>query len=147
MREVAAILVCVVVMSAGCSQPPALDLVPVTGKVTLNGKAVAPGSIVLQSDRENALPTTSLLQLDGSFTMRTYPHGDGARPGTYRAYLQLGGGTTPETAPFTKPETTPLVIEVPAAGLTNYHIELAEVKAPASSKEKAGAAAPAAKEM
>lgn len=146
MREATAIVVCMVALTAGCSQPPALDLVPVTGKVTLNGKGVAPGSIVFQSDRENALATTSLLQLDGSFTMRTYPHGEGARPGTYRAYLQLGGGGTPETARFTKPETTPLVIEVPAAGLTNYHIELTDVKAPADSKEKAGGAAPAAKE-
>lgn len=112
---------------AGCTRGP--TLVPVTGEVAFNGKPVVPGSVHLEPvDGPDAgvMRASSLLQLDGSFTIRTYPHGEGAMPGKYRIYLQLGPGTKPDLALFTDVTKSPLLVDVPEAGLKGYHLELAE---------------------
>lgn len=136
MRPVLAFAACLILagLECGCAQPPPMNLVQVTGKVTMNGKPICPGSIYFQPEQENGLLSSSLLQLDGSFTMRTYPHGDGVRPGTYKAYLQLGGGATPEITKFTNPATSPILLEVPAGGLMGQTLELSSFTKDAGAK-------------
>lgn len=121
------LLLALLVGSVGCNRGPAL--VPVTGEVTFNGKPVVPGAVFIEPDGGpdgTVQRASGLLQLDGSFALRTYPHGDGAMPGKYRLYLQLGHGTKPELAAFTDVTRSPLMVIVPDAGLKDHRIELAD---------------------
>jgi hypothetical protein len=121
------LLFALLVGTVGCERGPAL--VPVTGKVTFQGKPIVPGAVFIEPDDGpdgTVLRASGLLQLDGSFALRTYPHGQGAMPGTYRLYLQLGHGTKPELAAFTDVMRSPLTVVVPEEGLKDHHIELSE---------------------
>ena len=121
------LLFALLVSSVGCNRGPVL--VPVTGEVTFNGKPVVPGAVFIEPDGGpdgTVQRASGLLQLDGSFALRTYPHGDGAMPGKYRLYLQLGHGTKPELAAFTDVTRSPLMVIVPDAGLEDHRIELAD---------------------
>ncbi|MEO2091269.1 MAG: hypothetical protein ABGY75_17550, partial [Gemmataceae bacterium] len=76
-------------LAVGCGEkPPAL--VPVTGKVVMNDQPLTAGSIYLHpaatNDYQKDKPS-SLLQLDGSFSVKTFPFGDGVPPGTYKVTL------------------------------------------------------------
>lgn len=101
------------------------ELVPVVGRVTLQGKPVVPGAIFLEPI-DDEIRASSLLQLDGTFKLRSYPYGDGAVPGDYKVYIQLGAGAGPKTAKFTRVETSPLKITIPETGLDDYQIELSD---------------------
>lgn len=73
---------------------------PVTGKVTLNGKAIE-GAIVtfqLESGKENAIGTTDS---KGEFTLSMFQPGDGAVPGTYRIAVSkpAPGASSPAGTP------------------------------------------------
>lgn len=121
------ILTALLVGSLGCNRGPVL--VPFAGGVTFHGKPVVPGAVFIEPDSgpDGAVKRASgLLQLDGSFALRTYPHGDGAMPGKYRLYLQLGQGTKPELAGFTDVTRSPLTVVIPDAGLQGYQIELTD---------------------
>jgi hypothetical protein len=109
----------------GCGSKP--KLVPVTGKVVHKGNGLTAGSIWFHPGDGN--PWTGekpggQLQLDGSFTMRTYPHGDGVPPGAYKVTL------TPELAnrvrrpDYANPAKTPLRLEVPDAGVKDQVFEV-----------------------
>jgi hypothetical protein len=70
------ILSCLVL---GCGGPKP-TLVPVTGKVTKDGQPVTAGSIYLHAASAGAYEKdspSSLLQVDGSFAIKTFPFGDG----------------------------------------------------------------------
>jgi hypothetical protein len=76
---------------SGCSRGPEPPvMVPVTGKVLAAGKAVTAGAIYFHPDEANSFQKdipSSLLQLDGSFTVKTYPFGEGVPPGKYKVTL------------------------------------------------------------
>src|SRR5262245_14718577 len=72
----------------GCGGGP--KLVSVTGKVIQKGTGLSAGVINLHPAAGNTWagqPPTSQLQLDGSFTLATYPHGNGVPPGAWKATL------------------------------------------------------------
>ena len=76
-------------MAAGCSGDRP-KLVAAAGKVTYKGQPLTAGSIIFHPDAGNSYQKdrpSSLLQLDGSFTMKTFPFGDGVPPGQYKACL------------------------------------------------------------
>ncbi len=107
------------------------ELVIVRGKVLDSvGKPVFPGSIWFVSDSASpsvngsALDASSLLYEDGRFTLRTYPHGDGAMVGRYRVTLSLGAGSSPSLAKYASPKTTPLTVDVPKEGLQDLALRL-----------------------
>lgn len=61
-------------------------LYPVSGKVLFNGQPVEGATVVfvpVGSDDATALKPSGAVQTDGSFTLSTYPHGDGAPAGDY----------------------------------------------------------------
>lgn len=110
----------------GCGQPKP-NMVPVTGKVTKAGQPVTAGSIYLHAASADAYQKdtpSSMLQLDGSFTIKTFPFGEGVPPGDYKVTL------SPELASRLKlPQhgtvtETPLTITVPPEGLSNWLIDL-----------------------
>src|SRR5262245_8929704 len=80
--------VLLLVVTAGCGNRP--KLVSVTGKVTHKEKELTAGSIYFHPAEGNSYQgekPSSLLQTDGSFAMRTYPHGQGVPPGQYKVTL------------------------------------------------------------
>lgn len=110
----------------GCGQPKP-NMVPVMGKVTQAGQPVTAGSIYLHAASADAYQKdtpSSMLQLDGSFTIKTFPFGEGVPPGDYKVTL------SPELASRLKlPQhgtvtETPLQITVPPEGLSNWLIDL-----------------------
>lgn len=103
------------------------QLVAVTGKVTHKGEPVTAGSIIFHPEAGGAYQKdkpSSLLQLDGSFTMKTFPFGDGVSPGTYKVTLapELAGRL--KMPRYADPAKTPWSIEVPAAGVTDKVFEV-----------------------
>lgn len=115
--------VIIIIANAGCSRKTAL--VPVTGVVTWKGQPVMPGAVFFEPEAGSSR-ASSLLQTDGSFVLRTYPAGNGALPGSYTVYVQLGAGAKPELARYTAVETSPLKVSVPEQGPQDFHFELSE---------------------
>lgn len=81
--------------AAGCSRRP--TVVPVSGRVTFDGKPLEFGSVMLQPTAGPAARGT--IGTDGSFTVSTFAPGDGAiiGPATVRVvcYEQQRPGTPP----------------------------------------------------
>jgi hypothetical protein len=110
---------------AGCGGGP--KLVPVKGRVIYgDGRPVSAASVVFTPDESKGntgLLATGLLGLDGSFTLRTYPHGDGAMVGAYKVTISLGRAPR-ELAKYGLLKQTPFRIEVPAEGLKDLELKL-----------------------
>ena len=127
MRTVCRILAALLgVAVVGCG-PDKPKLVTVTGKVVFKNEPLTAGSIWFVPDSGNAYQgekPSCQLQLDGSFTMRTYPFGDGVPPGAYKVML------SPELANrIKKPEygdaaKTPLTLTVPDVGVRDHVIDV-----------------------
>ncbi len=115
---------------AGCGEKGP-ELVPVKGKLLdSQGKPVYPGSIWFvvdgstSSGEPDARDASSMLQEDGSFTMRTYPYGEGAMVGRYRVTLSLGAGSSPKLAKYSGPRTSPITLDVPKEGISDRILRL-----------------------
>lgn len=128
-REVLAIPVMLgaaLLSTLGCG-PKAPPLVAVTGKVTMAGQPLTAGSIILHPNDANSFKDdnpSSLLQLDGSFTIRTFPFGDGVPPGKYKVTLAPELAARIRRPQYADPQKTPWEIEVPATGLVNQAFEV-----------------------
>ena len=113
------------VLAAGCGGP---KLVPVKGRVVFaDGRPVTAASVSFTPDTakgNEGILATGLLAEDGSFTLRTYPHGDGAMVGSYRVTVSLGFGATRKLAKYTRLKDTPLKIDVPPEGRTDLVLTL-----------------------
>ena len=102
-------------------------LVSVTGKVTHKGKTVTGGSVWFHpeggtDDVQERM--SGQLQLDGTFTAKTFPHGDGIPPGKYKVTLSpdlAGRAGVPNYGDVTK---TPWSVDVPDAGLADHAFEI-----------------------
>jgi hypothetical protein len=116
-----------VVGLAGCHANSKPKLAPVKGRVVFQDQAVSAADIYFIPDtskgNEGSL-ASSALQLDGSFTLTTHPHGDGVMPGAYKATLSLGRRPEKELDKYRRADTTPLEFTVPAEGLTDLVIKL-----------------------
>lgn len=112
---------------AGCGQPGP-KLVPVRGRVSYaDGRPVTAASVCFTpeaNDGNDGRLATSLLMEDGTFDLRTYPHGDGAMVGTYKVTISLGRGTPKNLAQYTRLKDTPFKIDVPAEGLADLVLTL-----------------------
>ncbi len=112
-------------LAAGCGGSP--KLVPVTGKVVHGGKGLTAGSVWLHPAEGNPWQGEKpggQLQLDGSFTMKTYPHGEGVPPGAYKVTLapELAGRI--RRPDYGKAEKTPLRLDVPDGGVQDKVFEV-----------------------
>lgn len=118
----AAALLVALIAAAGCGGPKAPTLVSVTGKVQMNGQPLTAGSVIFYPEAANEYKDdkpSSLLQLDGSFTMKTYPFGDGVPLGKYKVTLAPELAKRVGKPQYADPKQTPWQIDVPAAGLTD----------------------------
>ncbi|OWK41600.1 hypothetical protein [Fimbriiglobus ruber] len=114
------------VAGCGSSDGRGVKLAPVTGRVVFKNEGVTAATIFLQPDVEKGNQgemASAILQLDGSFKMET-PRGEGVVPGAYKITLDLGRRPEKELLPYRNVKTTPLTVDVPEGGLSDYLIEL-----------------------
>jgi hypothetical protein len=77
-------------LAGGCGGHP--QTAPVTGKVTLHGKPVGPGSILFMPDEDRGTKgkaASGNFGPDGAYTLTTYRDGDGAVVGFHKVTIRL----------------------------------------------------------
>jgi hypothetical protein len=124
-KRVLAALVLLLVAGPGCGNKP--KLVSVTGKVMHNGKPLTAGSIIFHPDAGNSYQKdrpSSLLQEDGSFTMKTFPFGNGVPLGTYKVTLAPEVANRIHRPAYAQAEKTPWSVTVPDGGLSDQVFEV-----------------------
>ena len=106
------------------SGPPAdrgkPTLVPARGKVWFEGKPLTAGFIVFYPAEGNAYTgdnPSSQLQLDGGFSMKTFPFGEGVSPGKYKVILGPELASRVSHPEYADPAKTPWEVEVSETGL------------------------------
>ncbi len=126
-------LVLLAVLSlSGCgpSDPPKVQVFPVTGKVKLSSGEVPVGGRILlhATTRSEALPAgiapSGSIQADGSFKIGVYTADDGAPPGEYKATIEwfktVNSGEEAYQGPnvlpnnYSDPAQTPVIVTVQA---------------------------------
>src|SRR5215203_928187 len=125
MRVLIRVLILAAVVLTGCSSRP--KLVPVSGKVVQQGKQITAGSIWFHAADGNAWQgekPSCQLSLEGAFTMRTYPHGNGVPPGAYKVTLSPELAKRINAPAYSDPNKTPWSIEVPDAGVSDKVFEV-----------------------
>lgn len=123
---------------SGCSEAPKSNLVPVEGRVTLDGKPLASGSVSLRPESKGTWDQPTGAIAEGRYTI--YTNGQrGAPPGAYRAVVfATESARTPSGAAhpgmpksvipkrYNDPQSTPLeVVVAPTAGTSSYDLEIA----------------------
>ena len=109
----------------GCGHKP--KLVAVTGKVMHGGKTVTGGSVWFHPEggnEGNAERMSGQLQLDGTFTARTFPHGDGIPPGKYKVTLSPDLAARAGMPRYGDVAKTPWSVDVPESGLADQTFEI-----------------------
>jgi hypothetical protein len=102
-------------------------MVSVTGRVTMNGEGVTAGAIYFHPDAGNSFQKdspSSQLQLDGSFTMKTFPYGDGVPPGKYKVTLVPELASRIKHPEYGLLEKTPWEITVPETDVAGHVFEV-----------------------
>ena len=115
-------------IAGGCGRgADSPQLVSVTGKVLMNGDPVTAGAINFYPESTNAYTKdkpSSLLQTDGSFTMKTYPFGEGVPPGKYKVTLAPELASRLKKNNYAYPEKTPWEIEIKEKDVKNVLFDL-----------------------
>jgi hypothetical protein len=99
----------------------------VTGKVTFKNEPLTAGSVWFAPDAGNGYAgekPSCQLQADGSFTMRTYPHGDGVPPGEYKVLLDPALANRIKKPEYGDAAKTPLKLTVPDGGVRGHVFEV-----------------------
>lgn len=124
---------------SGCSEAPKSNLVPVEGRVTLDGKPLTSGSVSLRPESKGTWdqPTGPIAGEDGHYTI--YTNGQrGAPPGAYRVVIfatesgKTSSGAAHPGMPksvipkrYNDPQSTPLRVQVGASsGPAAFDLEL-----------------------
>jgi hypothetical protein len=128
-RGLAASVLFPLLLLCGCggSDGSGAKLAPVKGRVIYKNEAVFGSNIYFMPDADRGnqgAMATAILQKDGSFTMSTYPKGDGVAPGAYKVTVDLPRRPEEELKKFRRVETTPLKVDVPEEGLTELVFDL-----------------------
>jgi hypothetical protein len=109
----------------GCAKKPP-KLVPVSGKLVYHGQPLANTMIQfnpVELDQNSVLANATTDQ-NGSFKLRSYPHGDGAKPGRYKVFITPYPGSPPVPSKYTAPEETSLEATIPEEGKDNLVLTL-----------------------
>src|SRR5262249_7802115 len=91
------------------------------------GEPLTGGSIWFQPDTakgNTGEKASCQLALDGAFTLRTYPYGDGVMPGAYKVTLAPELANRIGVPKHAQPHTTPIEITVPDDGLSDLVITI-----------------------
>jgi hypothetical protein len=117
-----ALAIAVVTLTGGCAKKS--ELIPVTGKVTLEGKPLVHGTVSYRPPPGDLTAPQASGPLDGEGNYRLFTDGElGVKPGTYRvvvfAYDQPTSGPGHRGLPqsiihvrYQREDTTPLMREV-----------------------------------
>jgi len=119
-------LLAVLIGAVGCSEEKP-KLVPVSGKVTFKNQPLTAGSVFFHPDAANGYTKdvpSSLLQLDGAFTMKTFPFGEGVAPGKYKVTLAPELANRIGKPAYADSSKTPWTVDVPDAGLPDKLFEV-----------------------
>jgi len=122
--------IAIVFFMTSCNQDKP-KLVKVNGKITFNGQPLTAGSINFHPASTNTFTKdnpSSILQEDGSFTMKTFPYGDGVSPGEYKITLAPQLASRISLPNLAYPEKTNANIIVPETGLENYILDIGTLK-------------------
>lgn len=120
---IALAILSLVVTGCGSNAP---KLVEVTGKAIHDNEPMIAGSIWFHPDATNKVKgeaSSCVLQMDGSFKMRTYPWGDGVPPGKYKVTFSPELAGRVELPDYGDVAKTPLELVVPEAGLKDITVE------------------------
>jgi hypothetical protein len=120
----------VVALPSACNNGPAPPrLVPVSGKVVYKNKPVSQAWVQFHpkaSGGAQGFAANGQTNEDGTFTLRTYPHGPGATPGQYAVTVTLEARGTGIPGRYAHAEQTPLRVEVEAEGAPDLLLRLAD---------------------
>jgi hypothetical protein len=106
----------------GCGSPT--TVVPAAGKVVIGGKPLANVPIQFNPLDEKLLPANGVTDGNGAFVLSTYPHGEGAMVGSYKAFFTVYPQSTDVPQAYRDSSTTPLQVEIPAGGKTDIVLTL-----------------------
>lgn len=115
-----ALLPLLLVLTMTSCGPKAPRLVEASGKVTLKGEPLTAGAIYFSPADTNEFrddQPSSLLQLDGSFRMQTFPFGDGVTPGQYQVTLAPALASRIGQTDLADPKKTPWKVVIPEQGV------------------------------
>src|SRR5262245_5396692 len=120
----AAALFALALVLSGCGSKP--KLVAVTGKVTHKGKAVTGGRVWFHAEggQDKVEKMGGQLQIDGTFTAKTFPHGEGVPPGKYKVTLSPDLAARAGVPRYGQPDKTPWSVDVPDTGLADHAFEI-----------------------
>jgi hypothetical protein len=90
----------------------AVQVYPVTGTVTLNGKPLAGAAIAWHPVGSQTAPASGTTGNDGTFNLTTYQKNDGAAPGKYKVTISFPKDGKEMLPNFSDPAKTPLIAEV-----------------------------------
>jgi hypothetical protein len=122
-----AVFAALLLTGLGCGGGDRPKLVPVTGKVVRNGQPVLPGNVVFHPEpglSYNGDRPSCQLQTGGTFTMLTYPHGEGVPPGKYKVTLSPDLAARIKKPEYGDPAKTPWAVDVPDTGLPDHVLEV-----------------------
>ena len=132
-----------IILAASCSQSPPSDLIPVTGRVHLDGQTLVSGSISFRPEaRETWHQPTGSITAEGRYTIYTTSRA-GAPPGRYRVVVfateqsrssEAHPGMPKSIIPkrYNDPQSTPLQVVVSADQMTGaYDLDLVTTTGPA----------------
>ena len=125
--RMAVVLVGILVIGAnGCSDGRPV-LVAAKGEVTFKGEPLTAGSITFfpqESVGYQDDSPTSLLQIDGTFKMKTFPFGEGISPGKYKVCLSKSLAAGIKRPQYGDPKTTLWEVEIPETGDSAIALEV-----------------------
>jgi len=121
----------------GCADKSASNVVPVEGKVLLDGQPLAFGTVTFQPN--SGQPARGEIQSDGTFKLSTYAPNDGATVGRHQVRItcyesqspdakdsleseSLGASLIPER--YTKFATSGLVVSIVSSGTAPFEFNL-----------------------
>jgi hypothetical protein len=110
------LLAALLTFSAGCSPSDQPELVPVRGRVTLDGQPLADAYIVFQSE-SGGRGSRATTRSDGSYELAYLRNTMGVRPGKHRIYITTAiEGRPIERVPRKYNKETTLTATVPESG-------------------------------
>ncbi len=119
---------------AGCGQSGP-EMVRVTGRVVLDGTGVTAGSVYFHPAPENVFQDdvpSGQLQLDGTFTVKTFPFGEGVPRGRYKVTLSPELASQLKQPEYGSKQSTPWEVEVAESPMTALELELPPSQRPSS---------------
>jgi hypothetical protein len=132
--ETVLLTVCCIVIT-GCRPSYQLDIAPARGTVTLDGKPLSAGGVLLTPERGRA--AGGRLAADGSFVLSTYGHGDGAIIGKHRVAITPPQsenesdkplpGSVPVPQRYLSATSSSLEVEIKAGQENVFHLPLTTV--------------------